>query len=289
MKQIRKIVTFKICEKIFTTIIKSIIDYGSMFYCNTTLQNLQKIEKLYYHSALICTKAYKNTNRVKLLKEINWDTFSERCKYLSMTMFAKIKFTKTPSIIYEQFPFSTTLRHSDRYKNNLQQLLSRRNHFYNSFFVKMFREWNKLPSTIKNTGNYEDFKNLLKNQQDININNYTYENYQDTIYLSFRMQNSLLQSDKYKMGISENNLCINCPTGQQETLFHFVFECPKYKYYRQNFLNQIKTIAKLKNVTRRNLLHLLLNNNNQNFLHPTEYKFIINKFTKYIEKTKRFI
>ena len=103
------------------------------------------------------------------------------------------------------------------------------------------------------------------------------------------MQNSLLQCDKYKMGMSENNLCINCPTRQQETLFHFVIECPKHKYYRQKFLNQVKTIAKLKNITKRNLLTLLINNNSQNYLQPTEYKFIINKFTKYIEKTKRFI
>lgn len=70
-----------------------LIDYGCIFYCNTSLNNLHKIEILYYHSALICTKAYKNTNRLKLLKEINWETFAERSYHLSITMFAKIKFT----------------------------------------------------------------------------------------------------------------------------------------------------------------------------------------------------
>ncbi len=61
-----------------------------MFYCNTALHNIEKMEKLYYYSALISTQAYKNTSRIKLLKEINWESFIERCEYLGITMFAKI-------------------------------------------------------------------------------------------------------------------------------------------------------------------------------------------------------
>ncbi len=203
LKHIRKIITYEISEKIYKSIIKRIIDYGSMFYCNTTVANINKIEKLYYHSPLIVTKAYKNTNRLKLLQELNWDTFIERSKYLSIIMFAKIKFTKIPKIIYDEFPFTTTLRHSDRFKNNLPHLISKRNYFYNSYFVKMFRQWNVLSVDIKNTENYEDFKEKLNLSQQKNYNNYEYETYTDTVYLSFRMKNSLLQSDKFKMGMSD--------------------------------------------------------------------------------------
>lgn len=237
---------------------------------------------------MICTRAYKHTSRLKLLEEINWETFTERSHYLGITMFAKIKFTKIPKIIYTEFPFSTTLRHSDRYKNNLTQLISKRNYYYNSYFVRMFREWNKLPNTIKNSTNYEDFISQLKST-DYYCNNYTYENYLDTIYLSFRMKNSFLQSDKYKMNMTDTNICINCPTRQQETLFHYIFKCPKYNYYRSKFLKQIKTIAKLKKFTDRQLLNLLLNNNKNEYLHKSEYNYLINKFKKYIEKTKRFV
>ncbi len=223
------------------------------------------------------------------LQEINWEIFMERSQYLGIAMFAKIKFTKTPKIIYDEFPFSTTLRHCDRYKNNLPQLISRRNYFHNSYFVKMSRQWNSLPSIIKNSETYEDFKSLLNTKQVKTYNNYTYESYYDIIYLSFRMKNSLLQSDKFKMRMTETNLCINCPSKEQESLFHYIFKCPKYLFYRHKFMQQIKTIAKLKNMTHRNLLNLLLNNNNNNkILHPTEYKFVINKFKQFIEKTKRF-
>ncbi len=261
-----------------------------MFYSNTTLQNIEKIEKLYYYSAIISTKAYKNTSREKLLQEINWESFTERCEFLGISMFAKIKLTKIPKIIYEQFPFSTTLRYSDRYKNNLKQLISKRNYFYNSYFVKMFRDWNKLPEDLKAENNYEDFKvKLIANRKEIIINHYNYDTETDRIYLSFRMKNSLLQSDKYKMGMSETNICINCPTKKQETLLHYVFHCPKYNYQRQKMLRQIKSIAKLKYISENNLLKLLMNNNINIYLHKNEYNFIILQFKSYIENTKRFL
>ncbi len=154
----------------------------------------------------------------------------------------------------------------------------------------MFREWNKLPEDIKEIDNYEDFKTkLLLKMKLQNMNHYSYETNTDKIYLSFRMKNSLLQSDKYKMGMSENNFCTNCPTRQQETLLHYIFYCPKYNYYRQKMLRHFKTIAKLKNISKNNLLKLLINNNINNYLHKNEYKFVITQFKLYITKTKRFL
>ncbi len=81
------------------------------------------------HKKCSSPKLRVNTSRIKLLQELNWETFIARSYYLGITMFAKIKIPKIPKIIYDEFPFSTTLRHSDRYKNNLTQLISKRNYF----------------------------------------------------------------------------------------------------------------------------------------------------------------
>ncbi len=219
-KRIRKFITFKIAEKILNTIIKSIIDYGCMFYINTSYKNIQKIEKLYYHCAIICTNAYKNTSRINLLKEINWDTCIERSHYLGLLMFAKIKLTKIPKIIYEAFPFSSTIRHSDRFKNNLPSLVAKRNHYCNSYCVKIFREWNKLSNEIKKIQNIEDFRVLIENNNFQEENSHTYDSYIHTVFLSFRMKNSLLQADKYKMNYSNSNNCNYCNIKVPETLYH---------------------------------------------------------------------
>ncbi len=75
----------------------------------------------------------------------------------------------------------------------------------------MFREWNKLSSRLKNSLDYEDFV-LNYNLSIPQIHNYySHQTYIDKIYLSFRMKNSLLQSDKYKMGLSDS---INVSTVQ---------------------------------------------------------------------------
>ncbi len=202
-------------------------------------------------------------------------------------MFAKIKITKIPKIIYEAFPFTTTLRHSDRYKNNLQQLISKRNYYYNSYFIKMFRERNKLDNHIKNSKSYEEFETLLDVNKIQHENYYTYDSYTDIILLSFRMKNSLLQSDKYKMGMSLTNLCNNCPSKNQETIFYYLFECPKYNYYRQKLLHDIKTIAKLKYTPHRILLQILLNNNNNTkYLQKHEFNSL-SKYLRNIYKKQR--
>ena len=63
------------------------------------------------------------------------------------------------------------------------------------------------------------------------------------------------------MGMTDTNLCINCPTKKQETLFHHLIECPKYNYLKSKFIYNINTIAKLKNTSPTNLLQILMNNN----------------------------
>ncbi len=92
----------------------------------------------------------------------------------------------------------------------------------------MFREWNKLSDNVKSSQNYEDFFTALNYNKNSTENNYTYDSCIDTVYLSFRMKNSSLQSDKYIMGMTETNLCINCPTKKQETLYHYLLICPKH-------------------------------------------------------------
>ena len=59
LRKIRKLMDFRSSKKIFDSIIRPIIDYGSMFYNNTTYKNINKIDNIIYQSALVITRAYK--------------------------------------------------------------------------------------------------------------------------------------------------------------------------------------------------------------------------------------
>ncbi len=74
-----------------------------MFYNNATQKNIKRITRLIYHCALIVVKGTRFISENKLFNELGWNNFQDRTNYLSITMFAKIKLTQTPKIIYNKF------------------------------------------------------------------------------------------------------------------------------------------------------------------------------------------
>ncbi len=102
-KLVRKRIDFITSEKIYKSLIASIIDYCCMFYINATQKNIKRITRLIYHCALIVTRGTRFMSEKKLLNELGWNDFKERTNYLSITMFGKIKITETPKIIFNAF------------------------------------------------------------------------------------------------------------------------------------------------------------------------------------------
>ncbi len=102
-KLIRKQINFKTGKKLYKGLISSMLDYCSMFYINATQKNIKRITRLIYHCALIVVKGSRFIPEQNLLEELGWNNFQERTTYLSITMFAKIKLTQTPKIIYNKF------------------------------------------------------------------------------------------------------------------------------------------------------------------------------------------
>ncbi len=103
LKLIRQKIDFRTSEKLYKGLIASIIDFCSMFYINATQKNIKRITRLIYHCALIVVKGSRFISENKLFQELGWNNFTERTNYLSITMFAKIKLTQTPKVIYNKF------------------------------------------------------------------------------------------------------------------------------------------------------------------------------------------
>ncbi len=84
----------------------------------------------------------------------------DRTTYLSITMFAKIKLTQTPKIIYNTF-FIDLPANVGRNVGKLKIIFSKKNKFFNSFYLKMIRLWNTLPNDIRIINNYADFLDYM--------------------------------------------------------------------------------------------------------------------------------
>ncbi len=231
LKLIRRKIDFITSEKIYKSLISSILDYCSMFYINATQKNIKRITRLIYHCALIVVKGSRFIPENKLLQELGWNNFYERTNYLSITMFAKIKLTHTPKIIYNAF-FIDLPTNIGRNVGKLKIIFSKKNKFYNSFYLKMIRLWNTLPNTIRTKDSYHSFLEDMHKKYQIHnfkhINLFHYDTEIDNIYLKLRFQCSNLRADQFKFNMVCDSKCLQCNKNKQETIHHYFMDCDKY-------------------------------------------------------------
>ena len=290
-KLIRYKIDFKTSEKLHKGLIASIIDYCSMFYINATQKNIKRITRLIYHCALIVVKGTRFISENKLLKELGWNNFQDRTAYLAITMFAKIKLTQTPKIIYNKFfldlPFNI-----GRNVGKLKIIFSKKNKFYNSYYLKMIRLWNMFPNAVRQINNYPEFLENMHKRYCIHeykvINLFHYDTEIDNIYLKLRFQCSKLNADKFKFNLTHNSKCMNCNTNKQETIHHYFMDCTAYCQQRKILKNNIQQMhTKLQNLTNKKLIQIIQGDKSIE-LSDNIYKNIYQFIKLYIVTSGRF-
>ncbi len=85
----------------------------------------------------------------------------------------------------------------------LKIIFSKKNKFFNSFYLKMIRLWNTLPNDIRTKNNYADFLDYMHKKYSVHqykkINLFHYDTEIDNIYMKLRFQCSLLNADQFKI------------------------------------------------------------------------------------------
>ncbi len=272
--------------------IASIIDYCCMFYCNPTQKNIKRITRIIYHCAIIVVKGNRFLSENKLLQELGWNDFLQKTSYLSLTMFAKIKLTQNPKIIYEHF-FINVPANIGRNVGKLKIIFSKKNKFYNSFYLKMIRLWNTLPTNIRQEENYSDFLDQMHQKYKIHEykhkNLFHYDTEIDNIYLKLRYHCSKLNADQFKLNFIPDCKCTQCNKNKQETIHHYFMDCSKYDQQRKILKQIISNLhISFKNLTNRQLVQIITGHTMQNMeqqIYKNAYQFI----KLYIVTTGRFI
>ncbi len=227
----------------------------------------------------------------KLLEELGWNTFQNRTNYLSITMFAKIKYTQTPKIIYQKF-FVDLPANIGRNLGKLKIIFSKKNKFYNSFYLKMIRLWNTLPLDTRNKNNYSDFLQCMHLKYCIHeyktINLFHYDTELDNIYMKLRFHCSHLKADQYKFNFVDNSKCAQCNKNKQETIHHYFMDCKKYIQHRDMLKQNISRIhPKFQNLTNRQLIGIIEGQKTPD-IDYNKYKNIYQFVKLYIATTGRF-
>ena len=75
--------------------VRPILEYANVIYDNCTLNESNLLETVQFDAARVCTGALWNTSKVKVLKEVGWESLAVRRRFSKYVMFFKVinKFT----------------------------------------------------------------------------------------------------------------------------------------------------------------------------------------------------
>ena len=148
---------------IFNTMIRPILEYGSVIIDGCSTSDSLKLESCQRFAALICTGAMRRTETKLLLEHLGWDSLTYRRCISKMSLFYKIMHNQTPSYLLRNINFKQTQAHSLKKTHDLKIPRCKLEAYKKSFFPSCITIWNNLPETIKNATNLSVFKKEYKN------------------------------------------------------------------------------------------------------------------------------
>jgi hypothetical protein len=266
-----------VLQKIYFLYIRPILEYADIVWHNCTKQEQQELESVQLEAIRIVTGATKLTSHAQLYKESGWDTLVERRKKHKLIQCHKMLNGLAPPYLENLLTqhAQNERRLSLRNTSDIPPPFCRTTLYQNSFLPSVIRDWNDIPSHVRENCDVNTLKRFLNKDCTKPPTYYNFGNRQVQIYHArLRMGCSSLNSHLYKRNLSENALC-TCL--QIETVKHYLLECPNFSNIRKDTLGKIPHIS--------NLTTLLFGNN---LLSTDENENIFVYVQTYIKQTNRF-
>ena len=276
MRQLKFRLDRKSLETIYTSFIRPLLEYADVIWGNATKFELDELDKIQNECARIASGSTRLVSLENLSNEINWEPLEERRYIHRMVLFFKMQNGQTPDYLSSIIPPTANNRYNLRNTNNIPGIYARTTQYYNSFFPTAIREWNNLPSEVRNLPTLSSFKHHFKGNKRYTPNYfYTGDRKLQVLHTRLRTNCSSLNYHLFLKNIAASPLCL---CGQIENNFHYFFECLQYETARQ------KLLRKLNNIDIE--LNVLLNGNPE--LSDQTNTMIFSHVHTYIQDTKRF-
>ena len=147
MKFLSKNVTSSVLEMTYKMYVRPHLDYGDIIYHDQQPDMMTKLESIQYQAALIVSKCWKGTSRIKLYTELGWESLSKRREFRRFSLYYKILNDSAPPYLKEHIKVT---------QSNIT------NRFSKSFFPFCQIGWNELKPELKNANTLQEFKKIFK-------------------------------------------------------------------------------------------------------------------------------
>lgn len=170
----RSIAVIRRCSKYLTkpmipyviqSLVLSHLDYCAVVWSNTSLNNIKKLQLVQNKAARVALGCGFRANVVKMHKRLSWLWVKDRWLYAKSNFLRNIITTQTPSIFFDELPFSKNThayptRHSEGQCFTLPKC--RTSQSQRTVMFSAMKEWNHLPQEIRELCSGPAFKKELK-------------------------------------------------------------------------------------------------------------------------------
>jgi len=166
LARLGKVLHKSILLKIYNSTIQTCIDYAISVWGSTSQYNLDKVQRLQNHCARIIEKNfdYVNVRGLDLVKHLGWMTVRERFYYFQVLLIFKCIHGLAPNYLTNNviFDFEVSERTTRRHDMNLYLSVPDNEFHKKMLFYNGAKEWNQLPTHLKDCCDISKFKRMLK-------------------------------------------------------------------------------------------------------------------------------
>ena len=148
----------KVKEKLYTTYVRPSLEFSSSVWDPHTKKNIDKLERVQRRAARFVRSNYsRNQSVTSLMRDMNWTPLRERRARAKVTTVYKA----THHMV--DIPFDLPLTHSNtRSSQNFYLPYARTDVYKHSYYQNAIRQWNSLPTHIRESPSLSDFERAIK-------------------------------------------------------------------------------------------------------------------------------
>ena len=224
------------------------MEYGNVVWGGTYDSDICKIEQIQVDALRLITGATARSSIAALYKETRFHTILERCQFMQLIMFYKIKNGLAPTYLPTILPQAYNSPYDLRNSGFIHKPPFRLTTFERSFVPTAIDLWNKLPDDICFLPTLASFKStLMKRETDMYLYYYG-ERWPSIHHARIRMGCSKLNYDlTFNLKVIQNPSCIcGCRT---EDADHFFLTCQQYSESRRKLQSLLPQRAKFDSKT----------------------------------------
>ncbi|KAI8495333.1 hypothetical protein Bbelb_267880 [Branchiostoma belcheri] len=235
-------------ETAYNTLVRTKLEYASVLFSNIGTTACKTLEQVQYQAGRLVSGAMARTPRLKLLEELEWDSLAARRDYNRLLIMYKLVSGSVPPHLHLLIP---TTRDSQR---QLQVRLRNDAHLHvpfcrtatyrNSFVPYTTRLWNSLPSEVRESASYNQFRQRCRAHILSTRHHQKYRRLGDRqnniLTTRLRLDWSQLNSTLAKFKLTSRS----CSCGAtSETVAHFLLSCPLYEDARQTLATEVRRLT----------------------------------------------